>query len=37
MYVIKNGKNFYIRIENGNITKTQNFVEATKFRSTEIA
>ena len=37
MYVIKNGKNFYVRIENGNITKTQKFVEATKFRTTEIA
>lgn len=37
MYVIKNGKNFYVRIENGNITKTQKFVEATKFRSTETA
>ncbi len=35
MYVLKNGKNFYIRIEeNGCIIKTPKFVEATKFRNT---
>ena len=37
MYVLKNGKNFYIRIENGSVIKTPKFVEATKFRNTEIA
>lgn len=37
MYVLKNGKNFYIRIENGSVIKTPKFVEATKFRNTETA
>ena len=38
MYVLKNGKNFYIRIEeNGCIIKTPKFVEATKFRNTQTA
>lgn len=37
MYVLKNGKNFYIRIENGSVIKTPKFVEATKFRTTETA
>lgn len=37
MYVLKNGKNFYIRIENRSVIKTPKFVEAAKFRNTETA